>query len=117
MKVVGVVIFSILLFGCTHYDNPDRFIPNLGEEFTVYSKINSCCHSCPIETGLQHVKLINRSIVDPIPDDVSGADGTEAFVFQAISTGIDTIKIKTVTGMKNCQLEAGSIQKFVVEVK
>ena len=117
MKLIGTFFLSIVFLGCSNYENPDKFTPTVGEKFSVYSEINSCCNSCPIEMHLKHTKLVSRSIVDPIPDHLAGASGVEEFVFQAISTGTDTIKIKTVTGMKNCQLEPGSVKNFLVEVK
>ena len=114
---VFLPLFLLLLSSCANYENQDSYQLKVGETVDIYYSTNSCCYYCVVnESELKHLKLIDEKVVKSGPRNTDGGNSTSAFVFQAISSGEEVVKLKKVEAAEDCQEYAGQIEAYQVNI-
>jgi hypothetical protein len=118
--LIGFVQLLFLNTGCKeNFINKNRYDLTIGESVEIYYSTNSCCYYCILKKDkLKSIRLVERKIVDKGPDDCEGCNYTGAFVFKAVSVGVDTIILNYTTATGNCKDSADGDQEiFIVKVQ
>lgn len=99
----SIYLLSLLVFGCTNYENQPEYEIMVGETIDIYYSTNSCCYYCfENENSLNHLTVVGRETVDPGPSDCEGCNYTVALTFKATSIGSDTIRLKHLEALQDC---------------
>ena len=94
--------------------NKEEYKVKVGKTFEIFYKNNASIRSfCKLseKKNLNHIVLTNNKTIDCGPKDCDGCSCTKAYVFQAKSTGIDTVILKHYSPM------GVDIKKYVVQIK
>lgn len=117
IKIVLSFLFGVLIYGCTNYENKERYTISVGEKVEVYYFTNSCCtFEIANFESLDNIQYLEEKSIDTGPNDCSGCESTYAFVFRAISPGVDTLKLKHRVHSKPNDTLNNALNKFIVEV-
>ena len=119
MKLIVILsLTSLFFYGCSSYENKDKYEIKVGETVEIYYSTNSCCYYCITnEESLNHVKLIERKTIDNGPEDCEGCSYTAAFIFKAESVGIDTVELKLLGATMDCDSNEIKPEKYIIEIK
>lgn len=118
-KIIYLVFIISGIFSCQKktFENKPQYELKVNEIVEIYYSTNSCCYYCLLdESDLRHLELIEEKTVDPGPRNCDGCNYVAAFIFKAISSGVDTIKLNHATATEPCQTN-DIPEKYVVVVK
>ena len=116
----ALILICLLIFGCTEkiYENKPVYEINVDETVEIYYSTNSCCYYCfSEEQNLNHIEYLEEKSVDSGPDDCAGCNFTRAYIFKAMSPGIDTVKLSHSVASKPCGESNAPFEEYVVIVK
>lgn len=116
-KTVLTIILAVILFACSNYENKERYTISVGEKVEIYYFTSSCCtfEVANLES-LDNINFLEQKTIDTGPKDCSGCTGTSAFVFKAISPGMDTVKLKHIVISKRNDNNSDELNNFIIEV-
>ncbi len=117
-RILFLSLVSFSFYGCNSYKNKDIYEITVGETVEIYYTTNSCCYYCVAnEKTLEHVKIVQKKVVDNAPEDCAGCDYTVALIFEGKSVGIDTVELKLITGSNDCDSTDVKPEKYIIKVK
>ena len=119
-RLRSILIFSFIglaLSSCSSYENQEHYQIYVGETIDIFYSTNSCCYYCVSNLGnLKHVALIEDKTIDNGPENCDGCNSTSAFVFKAVSIGIDTVKLKRVEASTDCEKSDSEPEIYIIEI-
>lgn len=117
-KTLIFLIIGIICSTCKQYENKDLYKISVGESIEVYYSTNSCCFYCiPNKQSLKHIALIGEKTIDKGPSNCDGCNYKAAFIFKALSSGMDTIKLKRSIASESCEESREQEEIYIVEVE
>jgi len=118
-NLINVLLTIFLFTGCNNYENKEFYELKVGEELEIYYSTNSCCHYCLVnENKLKNLKLIDEKVVVATPSNCDGCNHTAAFVFEALSVGVDTVYLKQIVGGDDCDSSSTfEAEVYIVNIK
>jgi len=116
-KIVLTFLLGFLFYGCTNYENKERYSISVGEKVEIYYFTNSCCtfEIANLES-LDNIQFLEQKSIDTGPNDCSGCESTYALVFKAITPGVDTLKLKHIVHSSPNDTNNDEQNKFIIEV-
>lgn len=100
------------------YDNQAKYELAVGEKLDIYFSTNSCCQYCfAAAQNLRHIEFLEEKTLDSGPRDCAGCNFVAAYVFRAISPGIDTVQLNHSVASESCPEAEGPPEMYIVVVK
>jgi hypothetical protein len=120
IKMMFWISLCCILFGCESekkFSNKDFYNLKQGDTLELYYSINSCCYSC-IENKdkLSHVDLLGSKVVTTSPTTCDGCNHVEAFIFKAVTKGVDTIYLIRPMATQPCD-SSNQVEMYIVDVQ
>ena len=95
------VLLTLLICSC--YRNEPSYSIQIGESLDLFVHTNSCCNYCWLDQeNATHLRRTDRRVVDRADEDCAGCSNVEAWTYEGISEGTDTIRIATLQGGTAC---------------
>ena len=118
-NLILTCVITALLISCSNFENKEIYEMNIGDKVEIYASTNSCCFYCfSNQESLEHTEFKEIKRVDNGPSDCEGCNWTDAYVFEAKSTGIDTIILEHRVQIDSCSSSFGrEPEKYVIRVK
>jgi hypothetical protein len=117
-RIIFLALIGVVFCRCKEYENQNEYEVKIGETVEIYYTTNSCCYYClSNEKDLKHVKLIERRKIDGGKKDCAGCNYTAAFVFKAVSIGIDTIELKLLGAAMDCDSNEVDSEEYIIRIK
>lgn len=114
-----LIISCSFIIGCglISYENQTHYELAIDETVEIYYSTNSCCYYCfAEEQNLRHIEYIEKKTLDSGPTDCDGCNSTSAYIFKAISAGIDTIRLKHTVASVSCEDADVAPEEYIVKV-
>jgi predicted secreted protein len=121
LKLLTIIIL-IPILGCNDSNkqecpNKEMYKVKIGESFKIYYNVSSCCYYCWInEKEIKSVKLLERILVEEGPEDCIGCASKYAFIFKALESGTDTLKLSFLTATDTCDGKSADYDQYIVNV-
>ncbi len=119
-RAISVILTIVLLLACNsrnQFNNKEYYEITRGDTLEIYFSNNSCCYYCLAnKETLNHISFINIKTIKEVSKNCDGCNSQSAFIFKAISSGTDTIFLKSPTVMLPCD-SSKQIERYIVLVK
>ena len=117
-QLISLTLISLFFFSCSNYSNKKVYTLEIGESIEIYTSTNSCCYYCFTNKDiLKHTEFLGTKRVDDGPSGCEGCNWTNAYIIKAKSLGVDTIKLKHLTGLENCDSSQVELEEYIIQVK
>ena len=99
-------LFFLTLMGCKKdFTNKHTYSLKVGERFEYYVSSNSCCPNCFLnQHSMTSIRFLESKEVSSAPGDCDGCTTWFAYVFEAVKSGQDTIKIFNINPCDTCSV-------------
>ena len=115
-----LICLGLFIISCTKktYENKSSYELKVNETVEIYYSTNSCCYYCfAEEQNLNHLEFVEEKTIDRGPKNCDGCNYIAAYVFRAITPGIDTVKLKHATASEPCRDAEIPAEEFIIVIK
>jgi hypothetical protein len=113
-----LAVFSLSITSCDQYTNSERYELKVGETVEFYFCTLSLCKYCLVNAkNLNHIEFLDSRHIDYHKNGCEGCTSILAYVFEGISIGIDTLKVKQADDGQYCSDSISFSELIIIEVK